>query len=206
MKNIYRYLIILTLLITINTQFVVQGLNFKGIINQLQLPNILCLFIPNYKLTITKSELPSLKLKIPCQWTYKWTSTDYFNDGEIDYTLTISIGSMMVHKMYFFYFAAGCAEDSCYKPLTGDHYLISSKHSKHLYNDPNLDSLLSPTPYNTHYKSYQYYNSQYQSFFPFGLATTNHISGNIRVVYATANKLSPYEQYKADNVITSSVF
>jgi hypothetical protein len=204
MKDLIRSIIILIVIITINLSTSVQGLSFNT--NIYKWNNILCLIVPNYKTTITKSELPNLRLSIPCQWTYKWETIDYFNDGQTDHTLTISKGSMMVHKLYFFYFATGCAEESCYKPLTGDHYLISPTHSKHLDQDLNLNSLLSPTPYNTHYKSYQYYKSQYQSSFPFGLAVTDHNSGNVRVVYSTANKLSPFEQYKADNVITSSIF
>ena len=201
MNSIIRLIIIITMIANFTTVTFAQGLIYSNI-----WPQILCAILPNYKKTITKPELPNLKLKIPCQWTYSWQTTDYMSDGEIDYTLTIKKGSFTVHKMYFFYFAAGCAEDSCYQPLTGDYYLISPKHSRHNGTDSMIESFFSPAPYNTYYKSYVFYNSQYQSFFPFGLAVTNHVSGNVRVVYSTGNLLPAGEQYKANNVIYSSIF
>lgn len=169
-------------------------------------PQVICAFFPGFTKLVTYPNLPNLRLKIPCTWTSTWTTTDYFNDGEQDYIVTINNGLNMVHKMYFLYLAAGCAESGCYKPLTGDHYLISPKHSRHAGTDPIINSLFSPTSYNTYYLSYLYIDSKFQSPFPFSLSVTNHIGSSSRVVFATSNKQGPFLQYKADNVITTSVF
>jgi hypothetical protein len=218
MKHFTIILILVTL--TMNIGFSSQALQFNIDYNKYfptpSWSGFWCKVIPNYKTKITNVTMPNLKIKIPCNWTATWSEITFANSnpGVKNYKLMINDSIANRLTLLFLYFAAGCAESSCYQSPTLGYTTIGSHKLREKAQDPLIQSWFPTIAHDVHYHEYvsvvgPYATTSIKKPFPFGIGQTNYVNtaSPIRIVYAIGQKTVPADAglLDMDDIITSMI-